>query len=364
MLLLLSQYWPILLPSALGSAAIYLLLPRVHRFPPLYGAVFSCLALVAIGWLVIRADWPVVETGLFYCFAGVAIVFGGLMITQRNPVHAALSFAMVILGTCGLFLLQAAPFLMAATIIIYAGAIVVTFLFVIMLAQQEGLSNADQRSREPFLATVAGFVLLVCLLCFLHKTYSTPQGDILEAFTEQAARASTAKTVRECRDILGDEDTFFVKFRQAVEPPDEHRTIDAARRELVDKIQEAQLDWNAVRPPEEGPMREDQAGVFAQFQKELADVCQLSGRIRDSQGSLFPGGRLPLSTFAGAPANEAVPFIKDGKPVERLPASNVAGLGKTLFTDYLLAVELAGTLLLIATIGAIAIVSRRPEGLR
>ena len=41
-------------------------------------------------------------------------------------------------STCGLFLLQAAPFLMAATIIIYAGAIVVTFLFVIMLAQQEG----------------------------------------------------------------------------------------------------------------------------------------------------------------------------------------------------------------------------------
>ena len=47
-----------------------------------------------------------------------------------------------------------------------------------------------------------------------------------------------------------------------------------------------------------------------------------------------------------------------------LPAANVAGLGKTLFTDYLLAVELAGTLLLVATIGAIAIAGRRPEGLR
>ena len=82
------------------------------------------------------------------------------MITQRNPVHAALCFALVVLSTCGLFLLQAAPFLMAATIIIYAGAIVVTFLFVIMLAQQAGLSNADQRSREPLLATLAGFVLL------------------------------------------------------------------------------------------------------------------------------------------------------------------------------------------------------------
>jgi hypothetical protein len=42
----------------------------------------------------------------------------------------------------------AAPFLAAATVIVYAGAIVVTFVFVIMLAQQEGMASADQRSRE------------------------------------------------------------------------------------------------------------------------------------------------------------------------------------------------------------------------
>jgi NADH-quinone oxidoreductase subunit J len=42
----------------------------------------------------------------------------------------------------------------------------------------------------------------------------------------------------------------------------------------------------------------------------------------------------------------------------------VAGLGRSLFTDYLLAVELGGTLLLIATIGAIAIAGRRAEGVR
>src|ERR1019366_946117 len=85
-----------------------------------------------------------------------------------SDLHAALSFALVVLSTCGLFLLQAAPFLMAATIIVYAGAIVVTFLFVIMLAQQEGPSSADQRSREPFLASLAGGGLLASLLCILH----------------------------------------------------------------------------------------------------------------------------------------------------------------------------------------------------
>ena len=48
----------------------------------------------------------------------------------------------MILATCGLFLLLAAPFLMAATIIIYAGAIIVTFLFVLMLSQQQGPSDS------------------------------------------------------------------------------------------------------------------------------------------------------------------------------------------------------------------------------
>ena len=72
------------------------------------------------------------------------------MITSRNPVYAALWFALATLSTCGLFLLQSAPFLAAATIIVYAGAIIVTFLFVIMLAQQAGATVYDQRSRQPF----------------------------------------------------------------------------------------------------------------------------------------------------------------------------------------------------------------------
>src|SRR5207344_2657446 len=105
-----------------------------------------------------------VEAFLFYGFSGLAVVFAALMITSRNPARSALAFAVVVLSTCGLFLLLAAPFLMAATIVIYAGAIIVTFLFVLMLAQQEGLSDADARSREPLLATLAGFALLGVLL--------------------------------------------------------------------------------------------------------------------------------------------------------------------------------------------------------
>jgi len=68
---------------------------------------------------------------------------------------------------------------MAATIIILCGAIIVTFLFVIMLAQQTGRTDADDRSREPALACLAGFVLVAALLYLLRATYDTSQLDRL-----------------------------------------------------------------------------------------------------------------------------------------------------------------------------------------
>ena len=74
---------------------------------------------------------------------------GLLTVTSRNPVYSALWFASVVLSTSGLFLLADAPFLAAGTIIVYAGAIIVTFLFVIMLAQMEGKADYDRAARSP-----------------------------------------------------------------------------------------------------------------------------------------------------------------------------------------------------------------------
>src|SRR5260370_1101291 len=168
-----SYFWAIVLPVVLGLVAVYVLLPRPRGSSPWWGTILAGLALLAAGFLLIQVSGAIVETVLFYAFSAIAIMAGGLLITQRNPVRAALSFALVVLSTCGLFLLQAAPFLMAATIIIYAGAIIVTFLFVIMLASQAGISDADARTREPLLATALGFLLLGCLIYVLQVTYST-----------------------------------------------------------------------------------------------------------------------------------------------------------------------------------------------
>src|SRR5262249_38110963 len=62
----------------------------------------------------------------------------------------------------------------------------VTFLFVIMLAQQAGLSSADARSREPLLATLTGFLLLGALLYVLQMSYVRPDIDGLVAETREA----------------------------------------------------------------------------------------------------------------------------------------------------------------------------------
>src|SRR5262245_18836340 len=114
--------WPIALPVLLGLAAICLLLPRPRGYPGLAGAILAVVARLAVLWFLIRGGGADAETVLFYTFAGIAIMAGGLLVTQRNAARAALSFTLVVLATCGLFLLQAAPFLMAATIIVYAGA--------------------------------------------------------------------------------------------------------------------------------------------------------------------------------------------------------------------------------------------------
>jgi NADH-quinone oxidoreductase subunit J len=237
-----AAHWLDLLSLVLIAAAVLWLMPMGAPRPKIVG-----LSLALVGTLLMAvhlhvADGPIVETALFAVFAAAAVFCAILMVTNRNPVYSALWFAMVTLSVCGLFLLQSAPFLAAATVIVYAGAIVVTFVFVIMLAQQSGATVYDQRARQPVVATVATMVLLGMIL----GTLELSRGD------------------------------------------------------------------------------------------------------RASQ---------PLSTApAGTTANPL------SHPAEGESLGSMHGLGRSLFGDYLFAVELAGTLLLVATIGAIAIAPRRSRG--
>jgi NADH:ubiquinone oxidoreductase subunit 6 (subunit J) len=359
---LIANAWPIALVAALGFVAVYLLLPRPRAVARRWGVVAAGLALLVAGALVVRAARLTPEVVLFYAFAGIALLAGGLQVTQSNPARAALSFALVVLSTCGLFLLQAAPFLMAATTIIYAGAIIVTFLFVIMLAQQEGLSDADQRSREPLLASLTGFVLLGALLYVLHANYGTDDIDrVIGLAREAAARPSLDEMVQ----VVGttespEKEGYFYDLKKAIDRGGQSDVARSLREQVVD----VEAEWVRVR-------RDKDAEGARALLKELE---QVGLRARASYGALQPSPGAPLSDYSGPPPSAALfrPQGKDGKaaapalrrgPDDRpaLPHENTAYLGRALFTDYLLAVELGGTLLLVATVGAIAIAGRRGE---
>jgi NADH:ubiquinone oxidoreductase subunit 6 (subunit J) len=272
----------------------------------------------------------------------VAIVAGGLLVTQRNPVRAALSFALVVLSTCGLFLLQAAPFLMAATVIIYAGAIIVTFLFVIMLAQQAGLSDADARSREPFFSCLAGFLFLGAILLVLRTTYTTRDLDDLLQSTEQAMQQPSAEGMQKA---LGEKSDFFERFQRVVETEPVSAESSRQLRAALDAVES---EWK-------------DPGDTEKLKQALAKLHDAELRVRNHQGSVPPPAQLPLSPYSRQTTLAPNP---SPEVTESLPRENVAYLGRSLFTDYLLPVELGGTLLMVATIGAIAIAARRPEGLR
>jgi NADH-quinone oxidoreductase subunit J len=131
----------------------------------LLGAIFAAWFC----WWQLEGEGKVIEDILFTSFAGLMVMAGCGMQVETRPVYSALWFALVILATCGLFLMQGAAFISAATIIVYAGAIVVTFLFVIMLARQGGKSNYDVRLMQPMLAMVTGGVLLAAMVYAIQQ---------------------------------------------------------------------------------------------------------------------------------------------------------------------------------------------------
>ena len=250
----LTEHWVLVLPLVLGAVAVAWLMPKGASRPSWLARLLGLAALGIIGGTWLKPTDDVLPDVLFSLFAGVAVVAAVLMITNRNPAYSALWFAVVTLAVCGLFLLQSAPFLASATVIVYAGAIIVTFLFVLMLAQQAGATNYDQNSRQPVVAVCTGFVLLGALLFVLLPSKEKPG--------------------------------------------------------------------------------------LAAMQTGFMSLAPEVSRVEPS-----PSPK-PQSTSATTTAT----------------FGTMRGLGRSLFGDYLFAVELAGTLLLIASIGAIVIAPKRSSG--
>ncbi|WP_422926398.1 NADH-quinone oxidoreductase subunit J [Singulisphaera sp. PoT] len=187
-----------------GAVGTYLLMP--HRFGNIkprrvhiVGGILTALSvfLFARYW---KPPGPFLTSLFFYGFGFTAIAGGILTISSRNPVYSALWFASVVLSTSGLFMLAEAQFLAVGTIIVYAGAIIVTFLFVIMLAQMEGRAIYDRAARSPFRSTLTCYLLFWALLYSLC-TVAAPLGTkaaaakVEDRLKKTAAIAKTSPVV-------------------------------------------------------------------------------------------------------------------------------------------------------------------------
>lgn len=113
-------------------------------------------------------DWFV------FTVAGAATLAGALgVVLSSHPVHSALMLVMTLFGVAVLFVAQAAHFLAAVQVIVYAGAIVVLFLFVIMLLgvdRSEDLRVDPLRGQRP-LAFLAGLLVLGGILLLARTTW-------------------------------------------------------------------------------------------------------------------------------------------------------------------------------------------------
>jgi NADH-quinone oxidoreductase subunit J len=149
-----------------------------------------------------RPAWP----DILVFAAGAAVILTGAIgvVTSRNPVHAALSLVMTLFGVAVLFIEQEADFLAAVQIIVYAGAIVVLFLFVIMFL---GVDRTEDIEVEPLagqrpLAFIVMAIVLAGVLAMAatahwvtgaHQVVGPIQGHITDATSPSGEPAQLGK---------------------------------------------------------------------------------------------------------------------------------------------------------------------------
>lgn len=236
----------ILMMCVVAGVGTAMLLPSRRETPlrKVGGVVVLAAALVFAALLIREYDRRSPGGGMgvyFWAFSAIALVGALRVITHTRPVYSALYFILTVFATAGLFILLWAEFMAAALVLIYAGAILVTYVFVIMLAtssaapaaatgtdqtgsEEDGngegasdetpvevsssgaragsraslaaVSDPDAVSREPLVAAAIGFVMMGLLLFVVFDRANEPlrpfsRDPITGAVVEQGMLAGT-----------------------------------------------------------------------------------------------------------------------------------------------------------------------------
>ena len=137
---------------------------------------------------------PVATPFFFYLLAGIMIVGGILVITRKNAVHSAIALITTLLAQAGLYLMLYAPFVAGVQIILYAGGIMVLFLFVIMLVSIERTVKERQFNKQWLVGIVAAGALGVLFVLVYMKGKSL--------FPEHALSVAEGQNTQKVGDLL------------------------------------------------------------------------------------------------------------------------------------------------------------------
>ena len=129
---------------------------------------------------------------LFYVFAALTLLCGVLVIANpfsRNPVTSAMFLVLTVISMAGLFILLHAFFLAAVQILVYAGAVIVLFLFVIMLLDLK----EEQRRKIKLFGFVGGLISVGAILAICLKSLHTAKLSVASELTNEGGTAELGK---------------------------------------------------------------------------------------------------------------------------------------------------------------------------
>lgn len=304
----------------LGAAGIALALPRREQDGARTLTIVGGLLLAAsFGLAALLLGLKAGDSGealpnfFFYPFAAIGLGAALRMITHNRPVYSALYFIMTIIASCGMYLLLSAEFMAFALVIIYAGAILITYLFVIMLAtqaptgeQDEMLDEVDAVAREPYLASAIGFVLVGLLTAAMFRGIGdlpAPGNGMTQAQAQNQVLENLPKKIDK----------------------------ELARQDLLPE------GWRVMRDHETGKAVID------------VDARTITLELIDGKDS------------HGDPNIVATRVLTSEEWPESLSANNLDRLGYNLLNDHPMMIEIAGIILLMAMLGATVLARKHVE---
>lgn len=315
----------IVICAVLFAAGVYLLVPprgRGKQF--LCGGVLAALAVVLFLFPTLQ-HLPAAPA--FLLLEGLAVLGGLGTITSRSPVYSAIWFASSLLAIGALLLMNGAQFLGLATVAVYAGAIVVTFLFVLMLAQPEGHAVYDRIGWGwfPALCAAIGGSSMVAIVSVGLFVGGQPTDTAALVLQKQVAKAIVDRA----------------KQARANQPrANQERPGVADRVSLADAVTEASILDAEIRPQANGGT--------------ILEVTLVPG-----SGLLERGEAVFATAIRSALADQGSSAIDPSTQIrireqDILATDHVARLGGELFGRHLISIQVAAVLLLVALVGAIS----------